>query len=170
MTGRARHVKSHAYDDRPSDLAKLPPAEQHRFRGNMMIDMEADKAADLWHEPLIKDILAIDHMAFNAAKAVCRLAAAVLPNFPLLKHQGLYRRRPTAAPAAPPGSLASCVVDETFQAKLRGLDQLAFEGSPPTPIPDDKANDLLPSGETKLVTCCVDVDHLPAEMEKQTSQ
>ena len=28
MQGNARHIKSHAYDDRPDDLAKLPPVGQ----------------------------------------------------------------------------------------------------------------------------------------------
>ena len=93
MQGRACHIKSHVSDDRPEDLAKLPLDEQHKYKGNMMADTQADKANHEWHEPLVKDLVAIDHMGFKAARAVCRLAAAILPQYPPLRTQGFNRRR-----------------------------------------------------------------------------
>ena len=125
MTGKARHIKSHLYDERPDDLARLPAMDQHRYKGNMAIDDEADKANDVWHKPLVKDIVAIDHMAFRAAQQVCRLAGAILPQFPLMRHQGLYRRRAAAVPAPTIGPFGEAAAAQ-FQTKLARLEDLAY--------------------------------------------
>ena len=97
----------------------------------MMIDSEADKANTAWHEPLGKDLLAIDHMAFAAAKQVCRLAADILPQFPLMKHQGLFRRRTSARPTptrpTPTTDPDHEAATAQFLTKLHRLDELAFD-------------------------------------------
>ena len=129
MAGKARHIKSHAFDDRPDELAQLPPDEQHKYKGNMMVDAEADAANTMWHPPLIKDLLAIDHLAFRAAVAVCRLAAVVLPQFPVLRHQGLYRRRPPSPPVEETAKHEERM--RQFEARLLQLDDLAYGASPP---------------------------------------
>ena len=66
-----------------------------------MVDAEADEAGKEWHPPLLPDLLAIDHIAFKASQAVCRLAAAILPQFPTMRDLSQFERRRRPAHPAP---------------------------------------------------------------------